>query len=115
MVDKMAQLDDPRTMQLYRLIGELRRASASTRTGWTPWPTCWPSWPRSRPTAESWTSRARRWATTRFVALLDSFASDAHPMIERLQELMAERGWTGWSRIERVGRTPQAISPKSGD
>ena len=26
----------------------------------------------------------------------------AHPMVERLQELMAERGWRGWSRIERA-------------
>jgi hypothetical protein len=37
-----------------------------------------------------------------FIALIDSFAADAHPMIERLQELMVERGWTGWSRIERA-------------
>jgi hypothetical protein len=37
-----------------------------------------------------------------FIALIDSFAADAHPMIDRLQELMAERGWTGWSRIQRA-------------
>ena len=37
-----------------------------------------------------------------FIALVDSFASDSHPMMERLQELMAERGWTGWSRIEKA-------------
>jgi len=37
-----------------------------------------------------------------YVGLIDSFASDAHPMVERLQELMAERGWRGWSRIERA-------------
>jgi hypothetical protein len=36
-----------------------------------------------------------------FIALLDAFASDAHPMVHRLQELLAERGWTGWSRMER--------------
>ena len=41
-----------------------------------------------------------------FIALLDSFASDAHPMVERLQELLAERGWTGWSRIERAPTPP---------
>ena len=40
-----------------------------------------------------------------FVALLDSFATDAHPMVERLQELMVERGWTGWSRMERAAET----------
>ena len=37
-----------------------------------------------------------------FVSLLDSFAFDAHPMVERLQQLMTERGWTGWSRMERA-------------
>jgi hypothetical protein len=46
-----------------------------------------------------------------FVALIDSFASESHPLMVRLQELMAERGWSGWSRMERAddrarGRTP---------
>ena len=46
-----------------------------------------------------------------YVALIDSFASDSHPLVERLQELMVERGWSGWSRMERAddhsgGSTP---------
>jgi len=36
-----------------------------------------------------------------FVQLLDSMAQ-GHPMVTRLQELIAERGWTGWTRIERA-------------
>ena len=32
----------------------------------------------------------------------DAFATSSHPMVERLQELMAERGWTGWIRMERA-------------
>jgi DNA-binding transcriptional MerR regulator len=36
-----------------------------------------------------------------FVQLLDSMAEE-QPMIVRLQQLVAERGWTGWTRIERV-------------
>ena len=36
------------------------------------------------------------------IGLLDAFALDAHPMVERLRELMAERGWNGWIRIERA-------------
>jgi DNA-binding transcriptional MerR regulator len=36
-----------------------------------------------------------------FVQLLDSMA-EGHPMVARLQELIAERGWTGWTRIERA-------------
>lgn len=36
-----------------------------------------------------------------FVQLLDSMA-EGHPMVARLQELIAERGWTGWTRVERA-------------
>lgn len=36
-----------------------------------------------------------------FVQLLDSMAEE-HPMIVRLQQLLAERGWTGWTKVERV-------------
>jgi DNA-binding transcriptional MerR regulator len=101
MVDKMAQLDDPRTMQLYRLIGELLevgidedRLSALADM-----------------MAELLEESAERGELDRqgeemsddaFIALLDSFASDAHPMVERLRELLAERGWIGWIRIERA-------------
>ncbi len=41
-----------------------------------------------------------------FIALLDSLAFDAHPMVERLQELLAERGWSGWSRMEPTAGRP---------
>ena len=37
-----------------------------------------------------------------FVGLLDSMA-EGHPIVIRLQELLSERGWTGWTRVERVG------------
>ena len=38
---------------------------------------------------------------TAFVQLLDSMA-EGHPVVTRLQELIAQRGWTGWTRIERA-------------
>jgi DNA-binding transcriptional MerR regulator len=101
MVDKVAQLDDPRTVQLYRLIGELLDAGMDDD--------------RLSVVAdlivEMTEEAAERGELDRhseemsddaFIALIDSFAADAHPMVERLQELMAERGWTGWSRIERT-------------
>jgi DNA-binding transcriptional MerR regulator len=101
MVEKMAQLDDPRTVKLYLLIGEMLDVGIDED--------------RLRAVAdllaEMSEEAAERGELDRhneqmsddaFVALLDSFAVDAHPMIERLQELMAERGWTGWSRIEKA-------------
>jgi DNA-binding transcriptional MerR regulator len=110
MVDKLAQLEDPRTVQLYRLIGDLLEFG--------------PDEERLNAVADLIAEIAEQAAERgdldrqnaemnddAFVALIDSFASDSHPLMERLQELMAERGWSGWSRMERAddhagGRTP---------
>jgi DNA-binding transcriptional MerR regulator len=101
MADKLAQLEDPRTLQVYAVIGELLEdgvdddrlndladllaelAEESAQRG-------------------DLEQQGETWSDDAFVALLDSFASEAHPMIERLQQLMAERGWSGWTRIERA-------------
>ena len=101
MVDKMAQLDDPRTVRLYHLLDELVAGAIDDDRLATV----------ADLLAEMAEEAAQRGELERgneelsddaFVALLDSFAADAHPVVERLQELMAERGWTGWSRIERT-------------
>jgi len=102
MVQKMAQLDDPRTVKVYLLIGEMLDVGVDD----------------DRLTAvadlvvEMTEEAAARGELDRdgeqlsgddaFIALIDSFAAGAHPMVERLQELMVERGWTGWTRFERT-------------
>ncbi len=101
MVDKMAQLEDPRTMQLYLLLGELVEGDIDEN--------------RLNAVADLIVDLAEQSAERggvdqtelelndeAFVALLDAFASGSHPMVRRLQELLVERGWTGWSRIERA-------------
>lgn len=101
MADKMAQLDDPRTMRLYRVIGELledgvdddRLSSLADLLA---------ELVEESAARGELDQQNEEWSDDAFIALLDSFASEAHPMIERLQELMAERGWTGWTRIERA-------------
>ncbi|QBX55175.1 MerR family transcriptional regulator [Nocardioides seonyuensis] len=100
MEQKNAQLDDPRTVRLYRLITELAEDGLDD----------------ARLTeaadlmAEIADEAAERGELEQqnaelsddaVVGLIDSYAFDAHPIVERLQELMAERGWTGWTRIER--------------
>ncbi len=101
MVEKMAQLDDPRTIQLYQVIGELleggieeNRLSALADT--------LSEMAQEAADRGELDQQMEEWGDDAFVALLDSFASDAHPMIERLQELMVERGWSGWTRIEKA-------------
>ncbi len=37
-----------------------------------------------------------------FVALMDALAFDTAPPARRLIELLEERGWTGWTKLERV-------------
>lgn len=37
-----------------------------------------------------------------FATLLDSFASRYAPVLDRLQKLLTERGWTGWTHPERT-------------
>jgi DNA-binding transcriptional MerR regulator len=105
MVEKTAQLEDPRTIRLYRLIGELFEAGADER--------------RLGEVADLVAAMAQEaaargeldhqseeWSDDAFVSLIDSFASASHPMMARLQELMAERGWTGWTRIEKADDRP---------
>src|SRR5919202_556228 len=41
-----------------------------------------------------------------FIRLMDSFADASHPAVARLRELIAERGWTGWTRMAK--REPEA-------
>jgi DNA-binding transcriptional MerR regulator len=101
MADKLAQLEDPRTVRLYQLIGELlEHGPDDARLNAV-----------ADLIAEIAEEAAQRGELDRqaeemnddaFVGLIDSFASDSHPLVQRLQELMAERGWSGWSRMERA-------------
>ncbi|UQU61899.1 MerR family transcriptional regulator [Couchioplanes caeruleus] len=38
--------------------------------------------------------------------LLDALADESDPRAQRLRDLMRERGWSGWNRMERVTRSP---------
>ncbi|MEO3868263.1 MerR family transcriptional regulator [Nonomuraea sp. B12E4] len=42
------------------------------------------------------------------VALMDALAFDTAPPARRLVELLKQRGWTGWTKLERVGRSAGA-------
>jgi len=110
MVDKLAQLEDPRTVQLYRLIGELLELG--------------PDEERLNAVAdliaEIADQAAERGDLDRqneelnddaYVALIDAFASNSHPLVERLQQLMVERGWSGWSRMEKAYDSSKGSTP----
>jgi hypothetical protein len=101
MVDKLAQLDDPRVVRLYRLIDELVEAGidedrleavADLMAEVT------------HESAERGDLDRQREAMgdDAVFGLIDAYAAESHPVVERLQQLLADRGWTGWSRMERA-------------
>ena len=40
--------------------------------------------------------------TDELAALLDSVFLDSVPIARRLMELLEERGWRGWTKLERI-------------
>ena len=109
MADKQAQLEDPRTIRLYQLIGQLLDddADGGVDVGVDD--------ERLNEVADLIAELAEQAAAhgdldrqneemndESYVALVDAFASESHPLVERLQELMEARGWSGWSRMERA-------------
>jgi DNA-binding transcriptional MerR regulator len=100
MADKVAQLADPKTVQLYQLIGRIAQNGDDEEL--------------LRQTADLMSELLQQAADSgeldrhdehmpdaAFIGLMDSFADAAHPIVGRLRELIAERGWTGWTRIEK--------------
>ena len=107
MADKTAQLADPAVQRLYRLIGELLASDAEVDERIV------------RDLADVFAGLYEKAAADghlehqdeqlddpAFIGLLDSLAGASHPVVPRLRELLAERGWTGWTRVERVEDRP---------
>lgn len=101
MADKVGQLDDPRTVRFYRLVArmldpaavdpeELAREMADLLVELF----------EEAAAAGLLEQQEADMDDAVFVKMLDSMA-DGHPTILRLRELLAERGWTGWTKIER--------------
>ncbi len=102
MTDKIRQLQDPRVIRFYRLINRMISNQVHEQL--------------VQETADLLVELFEDAAAngqleqqdldaddSAFVQLLDSMA-EGNLMIARLQELIAERGWTGWTRVERIGR-----------
>ena len=95
---KHEELDDPDTVKLYRLLSEA-----------VDWPADDPRIIEIADILERMMIRAVETGEVGtdpfddpFVDLLDATAVESSPVAERLLELLEERGWKGWTRIERV-------------
>lgn len=100
MAEKVAQLANPKVVQLYRLIGRIAQD--------------WEDEELLSETADLMSELLEQAAASgeldrqdeytqdaAFIGLMDSFADGSHPAVARLRELIEERGWTGWTRIEK--------------
>lgn len=101
MADKTAQLSNPKVVRLYQLIGRIAEN--------------WDDEELLGQTADLISQMLQEAADNgglnqqneflpddaAFIRLMDSFADEAHPVVARLRQLISERGWSGWTRVEK--------------
>ncbi|MFI0355811.1 MerR family DNA-binding transcriptional regulator [Actinomadura sp. 9N407] len=102
---KHAQLDDPRLVRLYRVLSELIESDAADD-------------PRLEEAADIMAALAEQAYTAGeldlgevaqddlAVGLLDALPLEADPRAQRLLDMMRERGWAGWTQVERLAEPP---------
>ncbi|MGI5520072.1 MerR family transcriptional regulator [Micromonospora sp. CA-259024] len=114
MTAKLAQLDDPQLVRLYEVLSEIFDSDAGEDA-------------RLEEAADIVAGLAEQ--AYRFgqldlgeVAsddlpfdLLDALAVEADPRVQRLLDLLRERGWNGLARLERLAEPPGAVSPPGID
>jgi DNA-binding transcriptional MerR regulator len=102
MEDKVRQLEDPRVVRFYQLISRMLAGDEEEHEHLV------------REMADLLVEMFEEAAASgqleqqdlnmddsAFVQLLDSMA-EGHPMVVQLRQLLAERGWIGWTRIEHA-------------
>jgi DNA-binding transcriptional MerR regulator len=101
MPEKFAQLENPLNVRFYRVLGDVLEAGADDA--------------RLTEAADLLVELIEQAAArgdldtddeafqdVPFVDLLDALVVESEPVGARLLDLMRERGWTGWTRLERV-------------
>jgi DNA-binding transcriptional MerR regulator len=105
MPGKLAQLDDPQLVRLYQVLSEIFDSDAGDD-------------PRLEEAADIMAGLAEQAYTSGEINLgevadddlpfdlLDALAVESDPRMERLLDLMRERGWSGLARLERLAEPP---------
>jgi DNA-binding transcriptional MerR regulator len=114
MTAKLAQLEDPQLVRLYRVLSELLESDVSEDD------------PRLKEAVDILVGLLEQADTSGeldFVGvapddlafdLLDALAVEYDPRTQRMVDLLRKRGWTGWNRPERLAEPPTEL-PGSGD
>jgi DNA-binding transcriptional MerR regulator len=99
--EKFAQLEDPQVVRLYRVLGDVLEAGADDSM-------LQEAADILVEIIEQASSRGElhnedeAFEDQPFIELLDALVVESAPQGERLLELMRERGWSGWTRLERT-------------
>lgn len=102
---KLAQLDDPRLVRLYLLLSELSDSDTVDESRLAEVADIMADLAEQAYAAGEGNFGEAAQDDVPF-QLLDGLADEYDPRAERLRELMRERGWTGWTRLERVTDPP---------
>jgi DNA-binding transcriptional MerR regulator len=106
MASKIAQLEDPQLVRLYRVLSELLESDAGEDD------------PRVAEAADIMAGMAEQaYASGEMIPseiaqdnlpfdLLDALADETDPRVERFREQMRKRGWARWVRLERLAEPP---------
>ncbi|MDG4828125.1 MerR family transcriptional regulator [Solwaraspora sp. WMMD1047] len=98
---KFAELEDPRTVRLYRVLSELLDSDGANRA----------LLEEAADILAELAEEAHAAGAHNFhegiqdelpFDLLDALADEFAPRAEQLRALMRERGWSGWNRMERI-------------
>ncbi len=101
MPDKMAQLEDPRVVRLYRVLSEFMETDGSDEPLMVEAVDIMVELAEQAEAAGDLDLDEAGKDDMSF-ALLDDLADAADKRAERMRELMRERGWDGWTRMRRL-------------
>jgi DNA-binding transcriptional MerR regulator len=100
MAEKVAQLANPKVVRLYQLIGRIAENGEDEELlGKTA--DLMSELLQEAADSGELDRQDEQLSDAAFIGLMDSFADASHPAVGRLRELIAERGWTGWTRMEK--------------
>ena len=98
---QIAQLDDPQLVRLYRVLSEIFESDAGDD-------------PRLQEAADimaglaeqAYASGETNLGDDLLFHLLDALAVESDPRAQRMFDLIRERGWASWTRVERLAEPP---------
>jgi len=100
MAEKVAALSNPKIVRLYQLIGQIAEKGEDEELLGETADLISELLEQAAASGEL-DRQDELMPDSAFIGLMDSFADASHPAVGRLRGLIEERGWEGWTRVER--------------